>query len=517
MLRLVLPIGIILLAVAGWFGYSAFFGGEKSSSKIRIAILPFDNSTPVDSTKDWPILLQKIFEGRMAGYSNFAVAEPFSLNTFLKSDAGGEMIANVSQKIENVGSLNFDYLLTGSLSFAGGAYRLSVRLIDTHSRSIPCSLDKRFNFDQDLLALSGEMSRDVADYLGIKRGPQDVKNALGVWMPYRFKNIRAVKAFVLAYDDVYNGRSGSETLLREAIRLDPSFISPRIWLAAHLWKNIGDTAEARKQMNALKSLLDDATPFEQIMIQWLDAFADDNSLRQQSLLRQALLYSPENNILLFHLSRISYMLRDYAQAESFILVAIKNNWHFYDAYNLLAMLQAGQKRFDDARATLETCLNFNPSVNRLYPMLVAMYYKTKLTDKAEKAEKEYVDRSMRNGLSSASAHVDLGEYLYWYEQYEPALRHLQLACKDDPGNVRAVFVLAETYAGIDNYPDALKACRSALKIDSTRMDVYMLMAQIFAKTKNVQEERRIYQLMLQKDSTSALAQDARTKLQTLGQ
>jgi serine/threonine protein kinase/tetratricopeptide (TPR) repeat protein len=518
-LRLSIVTAVIVLGIAGWLLFKPFAGKpQRQQGPICIAILPIENVAHNDSIAKWSPLYQFILEQNLGGSENFAVKDPSSFNSLLSASIGAGM-----DFFDRIAEMDIDYIVRGTIVPSGHAHRLDIKLVDVHSQTVRFGRSRVFRDTDGLGSVLDSLSLDIAGYFSVAGTPTAQKQDVDQWMSARNQNMQAIEAFIAAYRMIYEGQQNARVPLREALRLDSTFIAPRIWLAAGLWQaakrgEAGAGAlrqEALSHEATLRRFYTRATPFEQAMIDFVSAYFKDSLSRQRDYLQTALVYSPDNNIVRLNLSWVSYQLGDFEGAERILAPAVDRNWRYYTAHTWLAHCQSRQEKYARAYTTMKKALELNPT--DLNGMLDCFVLCLRAGEQADSAMWE--DRSIRllkeQGFSGAGIQAKLGDACLRYGLSDQAIRRYRAAANEEPGNIDALLGLAETARQSGDLPAALEYFRGALRIDPGLSQPYKEMGDIYLQRSQRDSARRAYQLFLKYDSSSPVATAVRRQLHAL--
>ena len=510
-MRWLLPVVIILLGVMSWFIYDRLERGKGSGSEqICIAILPLDDLTGMDSVRSWSPLYQMMFENRLNENLRLSVSDPMSLNSLIGSGS-----TSSKEFMEQVDERGIDYIVRGSVVRTGPRFRLNLQLVDVDSWTLRFPMSRSFSDMETLGNALDSLSSDIAGYFEFEESPAGQKQDIRAWLPSKSQNIRAVQAFLNAYQKIYEGIPGARVYLTEAVRLDSTFIAPRIWLAAGLW-NMGESVEARVHESILRGLIPQATPFERAMIEYVTAFMKGDLAKQRDHLKSALVFKPINNIVRVNLAQVMYKLKDYEGAEHVLEPAIRNRWTFFAAHEFHARCQAKQRKYAEASRTLEQAMDLNPSDAEATILLSGLYRRLGRLKEAEQKEERFGRLMQEQAVSAAGIQMRIATMLRELYFDSLAIQRYERILKKDPRHVEAIVALAETRESTGDLGRALSGFREALRLDPGRFHLRRRIGDILVKRSQYAEARQEYELFLKHDATSPAADSVRMKLRSLG-
>ena len=233
--------------------------------------------------------------------------------------------------------LDVDAVLTGSVVRSGGRVRIAVQL--THAATDRNLWTNSYERDlRDVLALQGEVTRDIVREISIKLTPQE---------QVRFGGARPVNPE--AYDHYLRGkyylhrqsRENNESAiasLERAVAADPTFAAAHAELAqAYVWKLFLFTPGERQWA-------------EKAFVSAEKALALNPDLAAAHLARGRLLWTPANNF------PHEKAIREYRRALTL-------DPSLDEARNQLALVYNHVGAFDEALRELRTAVSINPSNN----------------------------------------------------------------------------------------------------------------------------------------------------------
>ncbi|MCB9248766.1 MAG: protein kinase [Ignavibacteriales bacterium] len=322
-------IGILL--IINFRGYLGWSSGENI--KKRIAVFPFDYNIDGEDSIDLPILLQSILVKNLITFKEYGVIDPNSLNEFMNKTEDKYVSHHNLSFYSSLGDLNISYFIDGSVTKNENDFTIKTNIIDLKTHEVSFNYENKYSDEKNFLQATEDISSQIINFFQVKIHPLSKEKDLTPWVNAECDNMLALKSFMQASQIIYRQEPGAEKYLRQALEYDSCYISPRIWLISHLVA-VGNYEEAKKHMKVLDRLESKANPFEQAMINYTRAYINDDLSKQIQYLSVALEYSPNNNILLYSLARLYYLIGDYQKSADTIRNTISMNWSFSPAYSL---------------------------------------------------------------------------------------------------------------------------------------------------------------------------------------
>ena len=336
------------LAIAVYFAIDILLKTEAKD--LRMAVLPF-----IDISKDTSIAayrpeIQRSFIKEFLGVDKISVEDWLHLNADIEGQFGNDDPPRTDPLFRFLRQNGYDYVLDGSITISPkGGFSLAADLRKAGDfdrvEEFQAPFQTRFQIDSVVQALS----RQVLAYLNTQ--VLDRKPEMGVWHLNRPKNWAAVAKLEQAYKYYCAADPPSaNAALVEAVELDSTFISPRIWFASSQRRN--DPERARKNLQTLLRLKSSADEFQRAMIDWLGAYLEYNPENQIRFLRKALKFNSRNRVLLSTLAGAYTEKHDTVGALEAYRYCIESRWEFKPFYQVAARYYLGQRNFDAAKETL---------------------------------------------------------------------------------------------------------------------------------------------------------------------
>lgn len=252
---------VLIIAIAGFFGYRAYNGAHRSSSEATvsksapetIAVLPFRDIS-AGTSDNWGIGITDAIISRLTSLQNLAVRPTTSVLKYAKESP---------EPVEAAKTLGVESVLEGTYQRSSDVIRVTVQLIDGRSGTIKWS--QRYDLrSADIFSFEDEVAGKVVNGLQIQISPTEQKT---IEKPAT-TNVEAYNKYLQGryYLNEYllNSQVDSlekgERLLSDAIALDPNFAEAYALLAQHysfqaanFTENAGDNLRKAEE-NALHAV-----------------------------------------------------------------------------------------------------------------------------------------------------------------------------------------------------------------------------------------------------------------------
>ena len=506
--------GSILLAILIWLFLPKMFPppGPEVGTMCRIGILRFQISSNQKEISDWPKNVQAIFVNELGVFKEFRVYDPLSLNSFIESSSVMPEPQRSDKWYDFVQNAGIRLIVDGNIIKSRDGYSIRLELKDPNSRGITHTSSATAKGEEDLPLAIRTLSEEIIGYIDVKILHSKERD-LEPWFQQRRPNMRALKAFRQAYENIFRNEPWA-TYCQQAIEYDSTFVSPRIWLISKLVQR-GKMKEAKEHYTYLQKLEPSANPFEQAMIKWADAFIRDDTTAQARSLQSALEYSPGNNILLYNLARDHFIMQDYQGAVKDLEPAIETKWQYSPAHYLLGTAYNKLKKYNEAREVLEQALSVKPVWPETYGLLSTLSYRNHDTTKALNYEKRFEQRGQEQGDSLWKIYAALAGLNLEEELYDNAARLYREAIFLKPTFAEYHGELADILYKVGDVDGAKDECVKTLQLDSMWINAYFTLAQIFEQTGDTVQALSHYRAYLRKDSTSSKAETIKHRLSIL--
>jgi serine/threonine protein kinase/tetratricopeptide (TPR) repeat protein len=505
---------LIIVMVVWLFRPKVTSVAPSGQSEWRIGLLPFADLTKQEEASDWPMLVQAMMVDHLTGMEEVRVVDPFSLNGLVKSSFADFASASKANLYQTVRQADVSLLVEGTVSRTDTGYVIQCTMVDPLRSEVKLSHLDYFARDRDLPRVVENISNEILSYFNIKILVSDREQDLRPWFKNRTKNLAAVKAFLQACEFKYNMRKGGNNYLREAIKLDSTFIAPRIWLLATLTES-GKDQEAEEQYRVLLRLEQNASPLERALIRWSGACLNQDLQAQAQALETALDFSPKNNVLLYLLGRIRYLLGDFKGAAEAIQPAVDMKWRFQPAYYMLGASYSSIKMFREAKAVLEQSLLLEPVYPPTYSVLAALSLLEQDTVKSQQYAKTYFEKETASGKSRDSIYAALGSVLLSHGLYGGSAGYLSRAIDLNPRDPQYHYVIGRAFQGSGLVDSAQAHFYRAVELDPALVDVHIDLGEVYVQKGDTARAIRHYRTYLKNDSTSAQAKEIQQRVSML--
>ena len=507
-----LIVGAVLavLALAVYFAKDVFVKTEAKD--LRMAVLPF-----IDLTKDTSIAayrpeIQRAFVKELLDVKKLAIEDRLHLNADIERQFGNDNPPRTDALFKFLRENEYDFVLDGSItSSPRGGYSLAadLRKANEYGRveEFQAPIQARPQIDSVVQALS----RQVIAYLNTQ--VLDCKPEMGVWHLNRPKNWAAVAKLEEAYKYYCKADPLSAiAALFEAVELDSTFISPRIWYTSSQRRS--DPGAARRNLQTLQRLKSSADDFQKAMIDWLGAYLEYDPDRQIRFLRRALTFEPHNRIVLANLAGAYSEKHDTAGALEAYRYCIESRWEFRPFYPIPVAYCLGQHNLNGAKEALTAWREVDSAYvsPMLYGWLSAVHLRLGDSTEATKWKDKFVivcsDLSIsRMEYTLGSCYVDAGVLKEGEELLRSALalEKINPEYREKLGNV--LLAKGETDGALRELDTALRDCEAAPKLKSRSKGLILKLGNLFKQKGDTARTLEHLRKYLRLDSLSYDAQE----------
>jgi serine/threonine protein kinase/tetratricopeptide (TPR) repeat protein len=485
-----------------------------SSSRMRVGVLPHLDVTGRGGSGGWPELIQALYVRELTGVQDLGVLDPMSLNGLLETALqtrnprrGPELYAALRQA-------DLTFVVDGTVSSAKDGMRIQTNVVQPASGEVRFSVDAVVRGEEDLPDAVATLSRQVLTFLQLKGLAANEDKDLRPWLSHRAKNLDAVKAFVQASEYAIRVERGAGHHLQRAIELDPTFISPRVWLvSAHVMA--GDLAKAREHHRYLKELEAGASPFEQAMIGWAGAAIAGDNAAQARHLEIALTYSPANNILLVTLAEAQFRMGAFESALAALAPALAVRWRYPTLYAFQGACLLALGRFDEAARSLEQSLAVTPTDPDVYAMLAVLALRRGDAAAATRYREQYVSRRREGGTPAGTVHDGLATHSLLAGLYHPAADSLREALVADGGRLEPMNFWSQAVYGTWKADEMARAAAAEVARDPAWTGGHLVLGRIEEARGKRADALRHYGMYLTMDPRSPAAAGVRWRVAAL--
>jgi Flp pilus assembly protein TadD len=392
---------------------------EAGGSMTAIGILAFKNETGDPDLRSWPLIIQTLFFQGLAGTDGMPVLDPTAFNRIVESTFGPGKSAEQGTVFDLARGSAARFVIDGSIINGPPRFHLHMRIINLQSEEVRYAGTVGVKGSGDLENGVDSLCREVVNFIRLQVLSSGEQQDLKPWLPPQKRNLSSVNAFITATDYKYRGDTNATRYLRQAIALDSTFISPRVWLISDLLQG-GYREEAGQHSAYLAGLSAFARPFERTMIEWAEACVAGDTSAQMRHLRTALEYSPGNNILLYNLARLVYARGDYAGVVQMLRPASEMRWPYSRMYYLLGASYIQLDDQEKAREILEASFVMTPVYPEIYRLLMLLCDSAGDTAMAQRYQRTFVMREQERGIPTSTALVSLARSGASWGLYEEA-------------------------------------------------------------------------------------------------
>jgi serine/threonine protein kinase/tetratricopeptide (TPR) repeat protein len=510
---------LVLLVAGGFFLYIHQKSPRNSIAEegaLRIGIVPYRNLAVPSDSSQWGYTVQALLVQKLTGTSGLGIVDPMSLNGLFESSFKGLAVEqSPDQLFDAARSVGLTDIVDGTISFMPGAggnrYSIHGQVVEASTHNVSYSTEAGFSGEKDLAIAVDSIASGIRSYFQVHQLGAGRESELKAWYGHGVGNVEALKAFLQASRFIYRNEPGGEPYLRRAIALDSEFISPRVWLVSTL---VGHRKidEARQQLDILKGLGPTASPFDQAMIAWADAYVTADVSAQIRALQDALEFSPDNNILLFNLAIDHYMLKNYEGTIADLTPIVQMRWQFSAAYYLLGGCYENLKDYKRAREVLESSLTIKPVYKSSYGLLAAMT--TRLGDSAAATNYEalYLQRSAELGDSAAGGYAGLAKMYSDDDLYQKGAEFYHRAILLNSTAPLYHRHLADCFVKLGKTDSAKSEYVAAINLNPDLTDIYPVLGDLYEKGGDPVTAVNYFEKFLTRDSVSVEAKNIREHL-----
>lgn len=398
-----------LVAVFAWRGSAASIEWPTEPGKLRVIVLPFDN-TSGDGELDW--LRRGLGEMVVTGLARspgLNLLAPSQLTQFSGDDA-----VDLASAIDLAKRTNAAAIVTGTFTAVGDALRVDARVYQPDgtlagSQSLTAARREVVLADVDRLA------EGLSRILGQPLNPQQSALHFGDVMT---RNLAAYREYSLGVEKA-NALQSDAALdhFSAAVKADPNFAMAHARIGYTYAVSLGWSERAE--------------PF------LAKAFQMSDRLRDQDRLSILAWYA---------LAKL-----DYEGALSPLRTLVDRYPDDLESYWLLARTLRGEERWDETEKVLLAGLRVNPNAKDLHNELRAVYGATGRLDLAKAEAETYVALSP----NEPNAYDSLGLAYQQMGKYDEALRAYQRSIELDPTFDIGVYHIGNVYAEQGRYREAI--------------------------------------------------------------
>ena len=484
------------------------------STRMRVGVLSHQDLTGGDGKAGWPELVQALYVRELTGVQDLGVLDPMSLNGLLETKLGTRQPRRGPQLYAALEASALTYVVDGTVSSVKGGVRIRTNVVDPQSGEVRLTADAVVASEEALPDAVAGMSRQVLTFLQLRGLAANEDKDLRPWLSHRVRNVEAVRAFVQASEYAMRREPGAAPHLRRAVELDPTFVSPRVWLvSAHM--NAGEFEKAREHYRHLQRIEGGASPFDQAMIGWAGAAIAQDSAAQARHLEVALSFSPGNNILLVSLADARLRTGAFEAALAAVAPPLAARWPYPGLYAFQGACLLALGRFDEAGRSLRESLRAGPADRDVYAMLAALALREGNTEAAARYRGHYVSGNGEEPEAPAVLYDGLATLYLLTRQYYPAAETLAEALAADGGRLEPTNSWSQSLYGTWKADEIVRAVDDELTRNPDWTSGRLVVGRIAEVRGNRDEALRQYELFLKADPRSAAAAGVRWRVQAL--
>jgi len=234
-----------------------------------------------------------------------------------------------------------------------------------------------------------------------------------------------------------------------AIKADPKFAQAYVWICF----TTGDPAEEARDRAKAKSLINNVSPGEQLLIRWLVGVRENHYVEGIMAMNDMLAMFPHDKRLNFMAGYWLFRWQDeYEISKKFTLRALAEDPNYAPCYNQIGYIYSREGDIDKALEAIAKYISFLPN--------------------------------------EPNPHDSYGEMLRFAGRYQDALEQYRLALKIDPTFYISQKELGETYSLMGNEPQARKEYEKAIALapnSSAKAEYSQKLALTYVREKNYAE------------------------------
>lgn len=455
-------------------------------------------------------LLQALIVQHLTGVPEVGVIPSQEFNNYIKTAGGGlsgSQEANLYQQIFQ--DVNMDFLIRGSVFYSAGQYFIQTRLIQLSPwkilHTVSTTLDDLGG--PNISAAAADIAGKMYKFLQTKILYRGEEGDIQPWLRLRAPvNYDAVRAFLQAKESVYRSDPGNAiAYLRKAIEFDSTFIAPRVWLLQGQAFR-GDYLAAQSNYKAMLRHSENASLFEEQLIQLANAYIRGDPAKQVEHLKAALNYSPKNNILLFELARTYYEMREFGQASERINETISMRYQYYQAYQLAAECYIQLGRYEKALAVLQQS-PVTPGQGGAGILLLQsiIHYLQGDSTSSQMYRTQYIRLQRNYGVTEDRIHYDFAAVYHEFGVSDLSEREYLTAISLNPRIPAYHRELADLYIVKRDTDSAIHEYADCLSMNSSDLRALSNLGKLYQSRQEDEKAMILYERYLAQDTLSAEA------------
>jgi serine/threonine protein kinase/tetratricopeptide (TPR) repeat protein len=402
-----------------------------------------------------------------------------------------------------------DFDLNGEIVQAESAFVLQLSLQEPETRGLRYFEAASFRQSDELEKATSAVARNILWFLQIRVLNQD----LDPWMPRMLSDSTTI-AFLKAMTYILTGESGGAVFLYEAIRLDWTFVAPRVWLIPGLVKRNEKDArdEAERHYRILLTLKPRVTPFELAMIELAGCYLHGNLQCRVTALEKGLRFAPGNRIVLANLGFAYDRLGKFDHAVEAYEPVVQSEFPYPPAYPEYARVLIKTKRLDEARGVLNKALAIRPVFPDTYNLLAAFAWKDGDSVKARSYELNILEGLANKKGMWGDVCESLGRILIDMDEPQLAVRFLRSAITEKPATAQPRSALARALVQSGDSVGGELEAESALTLNDSCSEAHALLGKICQQRGSLERARAHFRKYLEMDSVTVTALDIQRRL-----
>jgi len=280
-----------------------------------------------------------------------------------------------------------------------------------------------------------------------------------------------------ALSNFLKGRNLSERFKRQeaiqyfekAVELDPKFAQAYFYLAIS-----GPTIdEMLKRLDKAKSLMDDVSKGEKLLILYLEANLNNDQVKEKQTLDQMVLEYPNDERAYLLLGEYYYKLQEYNTAISCFNSSIKINKDFEQVYNMLGYTYRYLENFMAAEKAFKKYISLNPDDPNPYDSYGELLMKMGEYE----ASMDQYENAISHDSNYVASYIGIATNLMFTGHYKEAREKLDeiLSKTRNDAEKRAIYyTCAITYADEGKYENTIKELTKIQHLADTKNDIAVI-------------------------------------------
>jgi len=477
----------LILAAAGvWLLQAPRPSKNAAVNHVSLRLQTIKNESREPRVDAWARLIEHTYlPGKLAGKPDILV--------FHEGSAGAEP----------------DFDLNGEIVGAESSFILQVRIREPETGRLRYPATATFRQPDELETATAIVARDVLWFLQVRVLNRDMEP----WMPRMLSDSANIQ-FIKAMSIILTDEPGAGVFLYETIRLEPTFVAPRVWLIPSLVRS-GEKRgrqEAEKHYRVLQSVTSGVTPFELAMIELAGCYLHGTLQCRATALEKGLRFAPGNKIVLLNLGLAYARLEEFDQAAEAYEPVVRSGLPYPPAYPEYARVLIKTERLDEARTVLRSAIDMHPISPDTYCLLAAFAWKDEDSVTARSYELKFLAGLTRKGATWGDACESLGRTLKDLGNLRLAVRFLRNAIIEKPGIASPRSALAHALVQWGDTANGKMEAESALMLDQGCAEAHALLGELCLEKGALNESRTHFRKYLEVDSVTVTALGIRRKL-----